>query len=404
MSPSVARIAVLPRALASEVVTGAVSRAAWAVSVSVLVLDIPVVIETVASRTDGSHLVLPLLAIVGMLGLLAYTGLRPGIRSGVVFLAVGAVLAGVYQVSILLADPALIHTGSYVLNRPAFILVLVSPGIVRPLVGLWWTAAGYVVAMTTLVVSSLIAGAPIETGWGPTIALVIHSSAYVVLASIRASQGGQLPDLQRLEIETRSAALEHQYEQRAAAMIHDTVLNDLSVVMNSTGPIDERTRARFRADVATLGDASWLRENRDSIELAHTDAALRNEIVAIISEMQWRGLTVDLTGGTDEEIARLSPENIATAAAAVRACLDNVLNHAQAASVEVVLGTSAGTVTIMVIDQGIGFDLDAVPGDRLGLRASVVRRVEGAGGSVRIWSQPGSGTSVLIALPSEAPE
>ncbi len=385
-------------------VTGAVSRAAWAVSVAILLLDVPVVTEIILRRTDGTHLALPLAAIAGMLALLAYTGLRPGTRSRVVFLIAGALLAGVYQVSILLADPTIIENGSYVLNRPAFVLVLVSPGIVRPLIGLRWTAIGYAVSMTTLLASDLIAGVPLMTGWGPTIALLIYSSAYVVLAGIRASQGGQLPDLQRLEAETQRLALEHQYEQRAAAAIHDTVLNDLTVIMNSSGVIDERARARFRSDVATLSDAAWLRETRDSVELARTDAALRNELVGLISEMQWRGLTVDLTGGSDEEIARLSPENISTATAAVRACLDNVLLHAQIASVELVLGASAGSVTIMVIDQGVGFDVDAVPGDRLGLRSSVVRRVEDAGGTVRIWSKPNSGTSVLITLPSEVAE
>jgi signal transduction histidine kinase len=123
--------------------------------------------------------------------------------------------------------------------------------------------------------------------------------------------------------------------------------------------------------------------------------------MALISEMQWRGLTVDLTGGSDEEIARLSPENVSTATAAVRACLDNVVAHAQTSVVELVLSATEGSVTIMVIDQGAGFDPAAVPADRLGLRASVVRRVEAAGGTVRIWSKPKSGTSVLITLPSE---
>ena len=404
MSPHNARIAVLPRAVASEVVTGAVSRAAWAVAVAILLLDIPVVVEIAVRRSGAEHVVLPLLAIAGMLALLAYTGLRPGAQSRVVFLVVGAFFAGVYQLSMLLADPAIIDNGTYVINRLAFVLVLVSPGIVRPLVGLRWPAIGYAVSMTTLLVCDAIAGVPLMTGWGPTIALVIYSSAYLVLAGISATQSGQLPDLQRLELETRRLALEHQYEQRAAAVIHDTVLNDLSVVMNSNGAIDERVRSRFRADVATLSDAAWLRESRDSVELAQADAALRNELVALISEMQWRGLTVDLTGGSDEEIARLSPENVSTASAAVRACFENVLKHAQIASVELVLSAGDGSVTIMVIDQGVGFDIDAVPGDRLGLRASVVRRVEDAGGTVRIWSKPSSGTSVLITLPSEAAE
>jgi len=401
VSPKNARIAVLPRDVASEVITAAVSRASWAVSITIMLLAIPVVMEIVLRRTGEAHLAVPLLSIAGMLVLLAYTGLRPSTRSRVVFLAVGALFAGAYQVSLLSADPALADNASYIINRPAFILVLVSPGIVRPLVGLRWAGIGYLVATATLLVSDVIAGVPLVTGWGPTIALVIASSAYIVLAVIRSSQRSQLPDLHRLEQETHRLALEHQYEQRAAAVIHDTVLNDLTAVMNSAGPIDERTRSRFRSDVATLSNAAWLRETRSSVELAATDAALRNELVGLITEMQWRGLTVDLTGGSDEEIARLSPENVTLATAAVRACLENVLKHAEIAAVELVLSTGDGSVTIMVIDQGVGFDVDAVPNDRLGLRASVVRRVEDAGGTVRIWSKPRSGTSVLITLPSE---
>ena len=279
-----------------------------------------------------------------------------------------------------------------------------SAGTVRPIAGLLWTLIGYAVSTATLLISDVIAGVPLITGWGPTIALVLGSSVYLVLAGIRTSQGNQLPDLGRIEAETRRLALDHQYEQRAAAVIHDTVLNDLTVVMNSAGRIDERTRARFRTDVATLADASWLRETRDSVELDRTDAALRNELVAVITEMQWRGLTVDLTGGTDEEIARLTPDNITVAVAAVKACLENVHKHAGIASVELVLSAGGGVVTIMVIDQGVGFEPERVPGDRLGLRSSVVRRVEDAGGSVRIWSKPGSGTSVMITLPSEESE
>jgi signal transduction histidine kinase len=394
------RISVLPKAVASEVVTDAVSRAAWAVSIVVMLLDIPIVIDMVSRRSGSIHVVLPLLAVLGMIGLLVYTGLRPGLRSRIVMLSVGAVLSITYQSSILLVDAALMSDGAYLINRIAFILVLVSPGIVRPLEGLRWAVIGYVVSMASLLIGDTIAGVPLVTGWGPTIALLAYSCAYLVLA-VLGLRDTRLPDLQRLERETHRLDIEHEYELRAAALIHDTVLNDLTVVMNSDGTLDGRTRERFRADVATLSDAAWLRETRDSVELAQSDAALRNQLLELITEMQWRGLTVDLTGGTDEEIARLSSENVATATAAVRACLENVLQHAKVDSVELVLSAGAGAVTIMVIDQGAGFDLDAVPDDRLGLRTSVVRRVEAAGGSVRVWSKPGSGTSVLITLPSE---
>ena len=54
----------------------------------------------------------------------------------------------------------------------------------------------------------------------------------------------------------------------------------------------------------------------------------------------------------------------------------------------------------MVIDHGVGFDPNAVPSARLGLRNSVVGRIEALGGGVRVWSQPGSGASVLIVMPA----
>ena len=401
MSPQTARIAVLPRAVASEIVTSAVSRAAWAVAVAIMLIDIPVIFDLFARRTGVENVLVPLAAIAGMLGLLAYTGFRPGTRSRIVFLAGGAVLAGVYQASILLVDPSLAANASYVLNRPAFVLVLVSPGIVRPLVGLAWALVGYVVAMASLTVSELLVGAPLVPGWGPTIALAIYSSAYLTIAGIRASQRNQLPDLARLEEETSRLALEHQYEQRAAAVVHDTVLNDLTLVMNSSGTLDERARERLRLDVATLRDAAWLRESRDSITLDPADAELRNGMVALVSEMQWRGLTVDVTGNPETEVLRLSSEKIAAIHDAVRACLENVLAHAETRTVELLLGAEVDHATIMVIDQGVGFEPDAVPADRLGLRSSVVRRIESLGGSVRVWSSLGNGTSVMISMPCE---
>ncbi len=399
MSENRGRIAVLPREVASEVTTAAVSRAAWAVAIAILLMDIPIVIDMVTRRTSAQNTVVPLLAIAGLLALLAYTGLRPSRRSRIVMLAVGGVLAGVYQAGLLIPDPDLITSASYLLNRPAFVLVLVSPGITRPIIGLFWSGIGYLVAMSSMIVTDLLLGLPVITGWGPTIAVAIYSSTFVVLVGIRASQGNQIPDLGRLEDETRRLALEHQYEQRAAAVIHDTVLNDLTVVMNAAGPLDARTRDRFRTDVAALSDAAWLRESRDWVDTDPTDAALRNEMIALVTEMQWRGLTVDLTGGADDDVVRIAPQKIAAISAAVRACLENVLQHAETTAVELVLGTSAQLVTVMVIDQGVGFDPGSVPSDRLGLRNSVRQRVESQGGAVKLWSMPQRGTSVMISMP-----
>jgi signal transduction histidine kinase len=59
-------------------------------------------------------------------------------------------------------------------------------------------------------------------------------------------------------------------------------------------------------------------------------------------------------------------------------------------------------VTVTVIDGGVGFDVDAVPADRLGLRLSVRGRIEQVGVDVRVWSGECTGTAVLMRVPVRA--
>jgi signal transduction histidine kinase len=53
----------------------------------------------------------------------------------------------------------------------------------------------------------------------------------------------------------------------------------------------------------------------------------------------------------------------------------------------------------MVVDHGRGFDPSAVGEDRLGIRSSVIARIENCGGSVRLWSAVGAGTSIVMTVP-----
>ena len=392
------RVAILPRGVASRVITGAVSRAAWGVAVAILVLTVPVVVDVLVARDLGDRLWLPLACLAAMLALLVLCWHRPGRATRLAYLLGGGVLAFVYTVALLAADPTLNDDGAFVLNRPAMVLVLGGVTIVRPVLGVLWSLAGYVVATAVLVFAALAAGVPAAPGWGPTLAFLVYAGAYLALAAIAVRHVRGIPDLERLERDTRRLSIENQFEQRAAAVVHDTVLGDLTAVMNARGPLDDRVRARFRADVATLGDAAWLRESADATTAAPLDAALRNSFDSVVTDFQWRGLSVDVTGDSDHVI-RVSPDAAASLVSAVRACLDNVLEHAGTASAELVVSTLPDSVTVMVIDHGAGFDPAAVADDRLGLTWSVGRRIRQHGGSVRVWSTPGSGTSVLISVP-----
>lgn len=401
MSTETTRVAILPRGVASRVITSAIALSAWGVGVVVMLLTVPVVVDVLVSRGLGDRVWVPLLCVLAMLGLLALCLWRPGIPTRLVYLGVGGVLSLVYSVSLLTSDRTLNDDAAFVLNRLALVLVLGGVSVVRPAAGLLWSFAGYAVAMGAALASALVAGVSFAPGWGPTLALLVYAGAFAALAAIRATQERQIPDLVRLEEDTRRLSIENQFEQRAAAIVHDTVLSDLTVVMNSAGPLHPRARDRFRADVATLGDAAWLRESADASTIAPHDAALRNSLEKLVSDFQWRGLTVDVTGDSDA-VVRISTEAASALVAAVRSCLDNVLDHAGTASAELVIATTDDAVTVMVIDHGTGFDPGTVADDRLGLRWSVVKRIRLHGGSVRVWSTPGSGTSVLIRVPGAA--
>jgi signal transduction histidine kinase len=86
--------------------------------------------------------------------------------------------------------------------------------------------------------------------------------------------------------------------------------------------------------------------------------------------------------------------------------LSNVRKHSRARSVTIELKRVPAGVRVTVEDDGIGFDPDSVMGQSLsseGIGLAAVReRVQVAGGSFQLASQPGSGTRVVIVLPMTA--
>jgi signal transduction histidine kinase len=59
-------------------------------------------------------------------------------------------------------------------------------------------------------------------------------------------------------------------------------------------------------------------------------------------------------------------------------------------------------VSIFVRDRGRGFDLDAIPQDRMGLRESIIGRMERNGGKAEIRTAPGEGTEVRLEMRRDA--
>ena len=73
--------------------------------------------------------------------------------------------------------------------------------------------------------------------------------------------------------------------------------------------------------------------------------------------------------------------------------------HSGVRTVDVTIEQDEREVRVAVSDAGAGFDPRAVPVGRLGLAESVHGRLEAVGGSARVFSAPGAGTTVLMRVP-----
>jgi signal transduction histidine kinase len=82
----------------------------------------------------------------------------------------------------------------------------------------------------------------------------------------------------------------------------------------------------------------------------------------------------------------------------VQEALTNVAKHAGAAAVNVVVTRPDGSVSVVIEDDGAGFDPDSAPKGRLGL-VGMRERVELVGGEIDVDSSPGSGTTVAVQIP-----
>lgn len=198
--------------------------------------------------------------------------------------------------------------------------------------------------------------------------------------------------------------MRYRIEAKAAAVMHDTVLNHLAAIGAAPdGPLNPSLRDQVERDLQVLIGEEWLLDaDTDTREDARAEW-VQSRLFKAVDEARELGLLVEVSGELSA-VSRLGAERSGAVAQAAKQCLVNVLKHAGTDRAEVVVYGSEREVSVMIIDAGKGFSEDEMGADRLGLRQSVRRRIENVGGTVQVWSTPGRGTSVMIRVPALAPE
>ncbi|GAA3227510.1 PspC domain-containing protein [Actinocorallia longicatena] len=185
----------------------------------------------------------------------------------------------------------------------------------------------------------------------------------------------------------RGERIRSQERAEVAAHIHDSVLHTLTLIQRNAQ--DPREVARLaRSQEREL--RAWLYQPKsDSTQMF---AAAVKEIVAEVEDAH--GIPIDVVCVGDCEL----DDRISAMIQAAREATVNAAKHSGAPSISVYAEVEADELEIFVRDRGKGFDQGGVPEDRMGVRGSIIGRMERHGGTARVKSAPGEGTEIRLEL------
>lgn len=205
--------------------------------------------------------------------------------------------------------------------------------------------------------------------------------------------------------ERQASEIEAQRRQ-GARLLHDTVLATLTLLAHSgVGVTADALRAQAGDDAQLLrqlrlGGVPTLQDpppSTGSIPVAATDDAILGTTLESVKQRFGRiGLEVSWHG-TGQVL--LPSEVLDAFLLALAECLENVRRHAGVTEAHVTITDDETTVRAMVTDSGVGFDVKDIDSARLGLKDSVIARLGEVGGTARLFSSPGSGTTVVLEVP-----
>ncbi|MEU8541758.1 PspC domain-containing protein [Streptomyces sp. NPDC048717] len=194
--------------------------------------------------------------------------------------------------------------------------------------------------------------------------------------------------------EERTLRIRAQERAEVAAHVHDSVLHTLTLIQRNADDAGE-VRRLARAQEREL--RNWLYRpegtGRDKEEEPSTLAEAVKRSAAEVEDKHGVPLEVVVVGDCPLD------EKLTAQMQAAREAMVNAAKYGgEGGAVQVYAEVEGRTVFVSVKDRGPGFDLDEVPGDRMGVRESIIGRMQRNGGSARLRSVPGGGTEVELEM------
>ncbi|MBG6054632.1 signal transduction histidine kinase [Salinibacterium sp. CAN_S4] len=262
--------------------------------------------------------------------------------------------------------------------------------------------AGFVVvSLTTALVT--LTSQPISR----TLGLIVLGWTLASLVGFWVSAGvpqvaRRIASIGRAHRAERQASETEAQRRQGARLLHDTVLATLTLLAHSGVGVAPAAMRQQSADDARLlrqlrlgatpipqSSGNYNLEKVEETVLGTTLESVKQRFGRMGLEVSWHG-----TGQV------LLPSEVLDAfLLALAECLENVRRHSGVTEAHVTITDDETTVRAMITDAGVGFLLDDVDSARLGFKESVVGRLKEVGGRARLFSSPGSGTTVVLEVP-----
>jgi two-component system, NarL family, sensor histidine kinase YdfH len=192
--------------------------------------------------------------------------------------------------------------------------------------------------------------------------------------------------------------------QRMARELHDTLSQGLAGLILQLEAADahlannrtEKARAIVANAMvqarATLGDARRAIDDLRRPSLDDLDSALHLEVSRFTNAT---GINVELHSAPTPPLTDSVKETVIRT---IAEALTNVAHHARAQHVEVELLVEEEQLSVIVQDDGVGFDPSSIPSGHYGI-LGIQERVRLVDGSFDIKSKPNMGTTLTIHVP-----
>ncbi|WP_282688475.1 MULTISPECIES: ATP-binding protein [unclassified Streptomyces] len=222
----------------------------------------------------------------------------------------------------------------------------------------------------------------------------VLTAAIAVLTGIFLLAGPYLVRMTQDLSEERLMRIRAQERAEVAAHVHDSVLHTLTLIQRNADDAGE-VRRLARAQEREL--RNWLYNpegtGKDEDDEPETLAEAVKRAAAEVEDKHGVPLEVVVVGDCPLD------EKLSAQMQAAREAMVNAAKYGgEGGAVQVFAEVEGRTVFVSVRDRGPGFDLDEVPGDRMGVRESIIGRMQRNGGTARLRSVPGGGTEVELEM------